>query len=130
MISLLACVVMVLAGCLHGYIFVLESLLWTRESTIKVFSIRGREEAEATREMAFNQGFYNLFLGVTAVLGSIVYLSGVHTIGTVLMFAGALPMVCAAVVLYVWSPDKRSAALKQMVFPLIGCILLLVSLLV
>jgi putative membrane protein len=127
MIAIVACVVMILAGCLHGYIFVLESFLWTRESTIKVFSIGSREEAEATREMAFNQGFYNLFLGLIAVLGSVVYLSGVHGIGTALMFAGALPMVCAAVVLFVWSPDKRPAALKQMAFPLIGCVLLLVS---
>ena len=52
-----------LAGLLHVYIFVMESFLWTSRSTRETFSM-GADEAEQTKEMAFNQGFYNLFLAI------------------------------------------------------------------
>ncbi|WP_416175233.1 MAG: DUF1304 domain-containing protein [Bifidobacterium crudilactis] len=129
MLEISAAILVLLAGLLHGYIFILESFRWTKQSTMDLFSISTRDEAEATREMAFNQGFYNLFLGVTAVIGSVTYLSGIHTVGLTLMFAGTTPMVGAAVVLLVGSPDKRAAALKQMALPLLGCMALLISML-
>jgi putative membrane protein len=129
MLGLFGSLLVLLAGLLHGFIFVLESFLWTKESTMRTFSIPTREEAEDTCEMAFNQGFYNLFLGIMAVLGAIVYLFGSHTIGLTLMFAGAIAMSLAAAVLLLSSPGKRGAALKQMALPLPGVILLGLSLL-
>lgn len=123
------CAVMILVGCLCGYIFVLESFLWMRESTMRVFSVSGTDEAESTREMAFNQGFYNLFIGLMALGGSIAYLSGSFTVGMTLMLAAAASMSAAAIVLFVSSPDKRGAAVKQLVLPLAGGVLLLLSIL-
>jgi putative membrane protein len=52
-----------LAAVLHVYIFVLESLQWTEPRTRATFGTT-LESAEATKELAFNQGFYNLFLGI------------------------------------------------------------------
>lgn len=50
-----------LAALLHVYIFVMESLTWTSPRTRATFGLSA-QEAEATKELAFNQGFYNLFL--------------------------------------------------------------------
>jgi uncharacterized membrane protein len=52
-----------LAALLHVYIFVMESLTWTSARTRATFGI-SEEEALATKELAFNQGFYNLFLAI------------------------------------------------------------------
>ncbi|MCH4160728.1 MAG: DUF1304 domain-containing protein [Bifidobacterium sp.] len=121
-------ILILLAGALHGFIFILESFMWTKESTMITFSIHDKEEAKATREMAFNQGFYNLFLGIMAVLGAILDFIGAHTIGITLMFAGGISMILAATVLLISSPGKRSAAMKQITLPLLGIILLSISL--
>lgn len=57
-----------LAAALHVYIFVLESLSWTAPRTRAVFGTTA-EEAETTKALAFNQGFYNLFLAVVTTVG-------------------------------------------------------------
>ena len=49
-----------LAGLLHVYIFTMESLTWTSKRTRAAFGTTA-EEAETTKLLAFNQGFYNLF---------------------------------------------------------------------
>lgn len=49
-----------IGALIHVYIFVLESLLWTTERARATFGT-DRAEAEQTRALAFNQGFYNLF---------------------------------------------------------------------
>lgn len=64
-----SCVFAILAGLLHVLIFVLESFRWTNPKTMKTFSITSAQEAEATKEMAYNQGFYNLFLAIMALAG-------------------------------------------------------------
>ncbi|MFQ4148746.1 DUF1304 domain-containing protein [Arthrobacter sp. LAPM80] len=56
-----------LAALVHVYIFVLESVRWTAPGTRKTFGT-SQEEANATKELAFNQGFYNLFLAAGLVL--------------------------------------------------------------
>jgi putative membrane protein len=55
----------VLAAVIHVYIFALESLLWNKSKTRKLFGIRDEAQFLATKSLAFNQGFYNLFLAVT-----------------------------------------------------------------
>lgn len=44
-----------LAALLHAYIWVMESLTWTSPRTRATFGT-SREEAEATKELAFNPG--------------------------------------------------------------------------
>lgn len=124
-----ACIFAILAGLLHVVIFILESFRWMEPKTMEIFSIRSVQEAEATKEMAYNQGFYNLFLGIMAIVGSALSLSGYHIVGATLMTAGTASMVLAALVLFAGSPDKRGAAIKQFVFPAIALLLMGVAIL-
>ncbi|MFE3999541.1 DUF1304 domain-containing protein [Nocardioides sp. YIM B13467] len=115
-----------LAALVHVYIFVMESLTWTSPKTRAVFGI-GAEEAEATKELAFNQGFYNLFLAIVTAVGIVLYPVCSAAVGSALVFAGAGSMAAAAAVLFISSPDKRSAALKQGVIPLLAVVALAIS---
>lgn len=105
-----------LAALVHVFIFVMESLMWTGQRARSTFGFT-EEEAQATKEMAFNQGFYNLFLAVVAFLGIILHVAGAHTVGATLVLTGTASMAGAALVLLLSSPDKAGAALKQGVIP-------------
>ncbi|OBF32195.1 epimerase [Mycolicibacterium peregrinum] len=117
-----------LAAALHVYIFVMESLTWTSPRTRATFGI-SEEEAQATKELAFNQGFYNLFLAIVTVVGIVAVGMGHNAVGAALVFAGVGSMLAAAAVLLTSSPDKARAAITQGAFPLIAVVLLVVSLL-
>lgn len=112
-----------LAALEHVYIFVLESLRWTAPATRKIFGISG-EEARATRELAFNQGFYNLFLALVALAGIIAAAAGHRGVGAALILAGAGSMVLAGLVLLISSPAKAKAALVQLAPPLVAVVLI------
>ncbi|MBN6750172.1 DUF1304 domain-containing protein [Micrococcus luteus] len=127
---LLGLVLAALAALVHVFIFWMESLAWTSERARRTFGTGTVQEAEATRELAFNQGFYNLFLAIAVVLGIALYAAGHHAVGATLVFTGAGSMAAAALVLLLSSPDKRGAALKQGVVPALGVAALAVGLLV
>lgn len=107
-----------LAAALHVFIFYIESFAWTTRA-LSVFGM-DRESAEATKEMAFNQGFYNLFLAIEAFAGIAVYFLASPTVGLTLALFGVGSMLAAALLLFVTSPGKRSAAIKQGFLPLIS----------
>jgi putative membrane protein len=112
-----------LAALLHVYIFVMESLTWTSPRTRATFGTTP-EEAETTRLLAFNQGFYNLFLAIVSGVGIAALATGCPAVGAALVFAGVGSMLAAAVVLVLSSPDKARAAITQGTFPLIAVVLL------
>lgn len=112
------------AALIHVYVFLLESFMWTRESTRRIFRIRTAEQAETLRVMAFNQGFYNLFLAVSVIVGIALVSSGETTAGMVAITIGAASMVLAAVVLRVSSRGMTRGALIQGLAPLLGLVLL------
>jgi len=116
-----------LAALLHVYIFVMESVTWTSRRTRAVFGTTA-EEAETTKLLAFNQGFYNLFLAIVTGIGIVAVATGHNAVGVALLFAGVGSMAAAAVVLLLSSPDKASAALKQGTIPLIAVVLLVLGL--
>jgi putative membrane protein len=116
-----------LAALLHVYIFVMESLTWTSPRTRATFGTT-QEEAETTKLLAFNQGFYNLFLAIVTAMGIVAICLGHTAIGAALVFAGVGSMLAAAVVLLASSPDKARAAVTQGAFPLIAVALLAVAL--
>ena len=120
-------IVAALAAVLHGYIFVMESITWTSARTRAVFGTT-KDEAETTRLLALNQGFYNLFLAVVTVIGVVVLLSGATAVGAALVFAGVGLMLAAAVVLLASAPDKARSAVTQGLFPLIAIVLLVLGL--
>lgn len=115
-----------IAALVHVYIFVMESLTWTTPRVRATFGL-SEEEARATKEMAFNQGFYNLFLAIATFAGIIFHIAGQSAIGSTLIFTGTGSMLLAALVLIISSPSKASAAIKQGVFPLLTVIALVAS---
>jgi putative membrane protein len=116
-----------LAALLHVYIFVMESLTWTSPRTRATFGTTP-ETAETTKELAFNQGFYNLFLAIVTAVGLVIDGFGHYSVALALIFAGTGSMLAAAVVLLVSSPDKARAAIVQGTFPLIAIVLIVVHL--
>jgi putative membrane protein len=116
-----------LAGLLHVYIFTMESLTWTSPRTRATFGTTA-EEAETTKLLAFNQGFYNLFLAIVTGIGIAAVALGHNAIGAALVFAGVGSMTSAAVVLLASSPDKARAAVTQGTFPVIAVVLLVIGL--
>ena len=116
-----------LAAALHVFIFYIESFAWTTRA-LSVFGM-DRESAEATKEMAFNQGFYNFFLAIEAFAGIAIYYLASRPVGLTLVLFGVGSMLAAALLLFVTSPDKRSAAIKQGFLPLLAVAALGVSVL-
>lgn len=110
-----------LAALVHVYIFWLESVAWTTPRARAVFGTT-EQEAVATRALAYNQGFYNLFLAVSVVLGIGLVVAGYRAVGVTLVLVGAGSMVAAALVLLLSDRSKASAALKQGVVPLLGVV--------
>jgi putative membrane protein len=116
-----------LAALLHVYIFTMESLTWTSARTRAIFGTTP-EEAETTRLLAFNQGFYNLFLAIVTILGIPPVIMGDKAVGVALVLAGVGSMAAAAVVLLFSARDKARAAVIQGTFPVIAIVLLVLGL--
>jgi putative membrane protein len=118
-----------LAALIHLLIFVLESILWSRPSTWRRFGLRSQSDADVVKPMAFNQGFYNLFLAIGVKLGLLfLWVWSSPEVGLALVFLAAGSMVAAAVVLILSSPKLARAAAMQGLAPLVGIILLVVAL--
>jgi putative membrane protein len=116
-----------LAALLHVYIFTMESLTWTSKRTRAAFGTTA-EEAETTKLLAFNQGFYNLFLAIVTGIGIGAFEIGHRGIGSALVLAGVGSMAAAAIVLLASAADKARAALTQGTFPAIAVALLVIGL--
>jgi putative membrane protein len=129
MVAILATVFAALAALLHVYIFVMESLQWTQPKIWKRFGVRDQAAAETTRPMAYNQGFYNLFLAVGTVIGLALFWTGADAAGEAAGKALALfslgSMVAAALVLITSGKGYARAAATQGTLPLIGFVLFL-----
>jgi len=118
-----------IAALIHLLIFFLESVLWSRPDVWRRFGLKTQEEADTVRPMAFNQGFYNVFLALGAgtglvMLGSTNWAQG----GIALSIFSATSMVLAALVLVTSSPKLARSAAIQGIAPLIGVIFLVLSL--
>ncbi len=116
-----------LAALLHVYIFTMESLTWTSARTRAAFGTTP-EEAETTKLLAFNQGFYNLFLAIVTAIGVAAVALGHRAVGAALIFAGVGSMAAAAAVLLLSARDKARAAVVQGAFPVVAVALLLLGL--
>ncbi len=115
-----------LAALLHVYIWYLESLAWTAPATRAIFGTT-EDEAATTRFLAFNQGFYNLFLAILVALGIAWYAAGSPVVGRTLAMAGVASMLAAALVLGVSSAAHRKAALRQGLLPALALALMVVA---
>ncbi|GAA1058757.1 DUF1304 domain-containing protein [Agromyces bracchium] len=124
-LAIVGSVVVVLAALLHVYIFVLESVRWMQPSTWRVFGVRDRDQAEVLRPMAYNQGFYNLFLAIGALAGVWLLWTDLPRAGLALALFTTACMAAAAVVLTTTGRGYLRPALIQGTLPLLGFVLLL-----
>ena len=102
------------AALLHVYIWVLESFRWTEPATRKTFGTSAAD-AEVTKPLAYNQGFYNLFLAIITLAG-VVAGGADGDVGTALVLAGTGSMLAAALVLVTHDRSMLRAALVQGTF--------------
>ena len=120
-------VVLVLAGLaalVHVYIFVIESLQWEKPSTLRAFGMSA-EQAAVMKPLAYNQGFYNLFLALEVAAG--IALVGPHRNAAVALVAFACAsMVAAALVLVTSDTSKLRGAVIQGAAPALALLALLV----
>lgn len=116
-----------LAAVIHVLIFSFESLTWSKPATWKRFGLASQADADTVRPMAFNQGFYNLFLAIGVIVG-LVLLPSIPAAGFALIFLAAGSMVAAALVLVLSSPALARAAALQGTAPLLGIIFLVLAL--
>ncbi|WP_350348147.1 DUF1304 domain-containing protein [Agromyces sp. G08B096] len=123
--AVIASILVALAALLHGAIFLMESVWWTRPSTWKRFGVADQAQADTTRPMAYNQGFYNLFLGIGAAIGLVLFWSGAEEAGTALVLFTTACMALAAAVLTTTGRGYWRPALVQGVLPLAGFVLFL-----
>ncbi|WP_084074874.1 DUF1304 domain-containing protein [Demequina sp. NBRC 110052] len=118
-----------LAALVHVYIFWLESVAWDTPRARATFGVHSEEQADHTRALAYNQGFYNLFLAVVTIVGVVLIASGMSDAGAALVFAGAGSMLAAAVVLVTKSRAFARPAALQGTLPLVAVLALAASLL-
>ncbi|MEZ3157258.1 DUF1304 domain-containing protein [Microbacterium sp. BWR-S6Y] len=125
MIGILALVFAGLAALLHVYIFVLESVRWTQPKTWKVFGIADQRAADITKPLAYNQGFYNLFLAIGAAIGIVLWIAnGTGDVaGRTLLIFSLGSMLAAALVLVTSGSKYLRPAAIQGTLPLIGLVL-------
>jgi putative membrane protein len=116
----------VLAALLHVYIWFLESFRWTHPATRRTFGV-SEADAEVLRPMAYNQGYYNLFLAIITLVG-VALLKPEHWVGSALALAGTGSMLAAAVVLVTHDRSMARAALMQGTLPALAVLFLLLEL--
>ena len=117
------------AALLHVYIFTMESITWTKPATWKRFSLTSQADAETTKPLAYNQGFYNLFLAVGALAGIVAIWAGAPQVGWTLVFSSCGSMLLAALVLAASGRKYLRAAVLQGTTPLLAVVLGIVALL-
>lgn len=116
----LAQLLMGVAAVLHLGFFVMESLLWRRPAVHRLFGVADRNDAEVMASALFNQGFYNLFLAVGAIVGIALSTEILTRHHNDVFFYTALFMVGAAVVLYASDRRRLQGALIQGLPPLLA----------
>lgn len=126
--AILITVAATVSAAIHVLFFYWEAVVWKRPATWKRFGVASQEHADASSAFAYNQGFYNLFLAIGAILGSVLYGVGYRDAGFALGLFSVLCMLAAAIVLMSSGRGRVTAALLQGTVPLVTVVLYLVSL--
>ena len=96
---LIATLAALLAAGLHVLFFVLESVTFGQPRVAARFGLTTPEQIAAVRPMAYNQGFYNLFLALGIVGGLVLVASGSADAGRAIVLFACACMVGAGLVL-------------------------------
>ena len=127
-LTIIGAVFLGLAALIHVYIFYLESIAWSKPTTWKTFGLTTQTEADTVKPMAYNQGYYNGFLAIGVIVCLVLLTTNVSQAGYALAIFAGSSMVLAATVLITSSPKLARAAVLQGAAPLIGVVLLILSL--
>jgi len=109
---MIATVFALIVAAIHIYIFYLESLTWGSQGTNRIFRISDTD-AKSSRLMAFNQGFYNLFLALGILVGLAFRFLEREIYGNALIDFACLSVLGAGLVLFFSSPGLIRAAMIQ-----------------
>ena len=116
------------AALIHVLIFFLESVAWSRPTVWRGFGIADQADADVLRPMAFNQGFYNVFLAIGTAVGLLLLTyPAVSIAGLGIVLFALLSMLLASIVLITSNPRLLRGALIQGVAPLIGVVFLILA---
>jgi len=115
---MIAVIFALVVALIHVYIFYLESLAWGKPRTNKLFGVTSAE-AKTCQLMAFNQGFYNLFLALGILVGLSFRLLDREVYGAALMDFACLSVLGAGLVLFFSRPKLIRPAMIQ-ALPAIG----------
>jgi len=117
-----------LAALVHVYIFVLESIRWREPSTWKIFGLANQADADTTAPLAYNQGWYNLFLAIGTAVGVILLWTDARQAGYALVFLAVGSMLAASLVLLSTGRSRARSAAVQGTFPVLALLFLVLSL--
>jgi putative membrane protein len=90
-----------LAATIYIVVFVWETLLFQRPGVHQGIFFVPTADVPAVRLWAFGVGFYNLFLGVGAVVGLVLWNAGDEAVGRTLVVFTLVCMFLSAIVLLV-----------------------------
>ncbi len=99
-----------IAALLHVYIWTMESITWKQPATWKRFGVESQADADTNALFAYNQGYYNLFLAVAAIVGIVLVVADRDDAGWALVIAACGSMLAASLVLLSSSGSVRAAA--------------------
>src|SRR6478736_2119116 len=125
--AIIGSVLIAAAAIIHVVFFAMESVLWSSPGVWRRFGVASQRDADVVRPMAYNQGFYNLFLAGGAVVGLVLYWTTLRQVGFALVFFCGICMVLASLVLLTTDRRYRGTALLQGALALAGLILFVVA---
>jgi putative membrane protein len=123
---LIASLAALVAAAFHVLFFVLESVTFSQPTVAARFGLTTPEQIAAVRPMAFNQGFYNLFLAVGIVGGLALVLGGSVDAGRAVVLFACACMVGAGFVLFATNRKFARSAAIQALPPLVAIVAALV----
>lgn len=119
-LQVFALIFAIAAAVIHVAIFALESVLWAKPSIWRKFGLKSQADADLVEPMAFNQGFYNLFLALGAAVGLLLLGWGNPVAGKWVLLVALASMTLASIVLLITQRRMWRAALIQGLAPLLG----------
>jgi len=119
---LIASLAALVAAALHVLFFIMESVTFRQPTVAARFGLTTPDQIAAVRPMAFNQGFYNLFLAVGIAGGLALVAAGSVDAGRAIVLFACACMVGAGLVLLSTNRRFARSAAIQAVPPLIAIV--------
>lgn len=116
-----------IAGLIHVFFFLLESIFYMNPKAHSIFGVRKMEDAKILKLSMFNQGFYNLFLAIGVFVG-ICLMYSFYDIGNIFIAGKTLVLFCcasmfaASLVLFISKPSMLRGVFIQGLCPFVALV--------